>query len=197
MQNLRVGPAVPSSARTRQQQLEEWLFDALHGAWAAAACRIGVGLSVVGLLISNFSTREMWAGPGSVWAEPARSVSTFPEMSLLRNVSADVVTVLYTVTLLAAVAFVLGWHTKAANVVTFIGFIAIVAQNPLLSGQGDNLVRVTLLWLLLMRTAEHWSLDARAPGGHGRATRRCRGGCGRACTTSASSASAHRPCSST
>ncbi len=137
------------------------MFSDLHGAWAAAACRIGVGLSVVGLLLSNFSTREMWAGPGSVWAEPARAVSTFPEIALLRNVSADLVTLIYTVTLVAAAAFVLGWHTKAANVVTFIGFIAIVAQNPVVSDQGDNLIRLTLLWLLLMRTDEHWSLDER------------------------------------
>lgn len=146
---------------TKRQRLEEWLFSDLHGTWAAAACRIGVGLSVVGLLLSNFSTREMWAGPGSVWAEPARAVSTFPEIALLRNVSSDVVTLVYALTLLAAVAFVLGWHTKTANVMTFIGFIAIVAQNPVVSSQGDNLVRVTLLWLLLMRTGEHWSLDQR------------------------------------
>lgn len=146
---------------TRREKLEDWLFSDLHGTWAAAACRIGIGLSVVGLLLSNFSTRGMWAGPASVWAEPARAVSTFPEMALLRNVSSDVVTLVYAVTLLAALAFVLGWHTKAANVVTFIGFIAIVAQNPVVSSQGDNLVRVTLLWLLLMRTSEHWSLDAR------------------------------------
>ena len=152
---------MPSSIARRQQRLEDWLFSDLHGAWAAAACRIGVGLSVVGLLLSNFSTRGMWAGPASVWADPARAVSTFPEIALLRNVSSDVVTLIYTVTLLAALAFVVGWHTKLANVVTFIGFIAIVGQNPVVSSQGDNLVRVTLLWLLLMRTSEHWALDER------------------------------------
>lgn len=152
---------MPSSIARRQQRLEDWLFSDLHGAWAAAACRIGVGLSVVGLLLSNFSTRGMWAGPASVWADPARAVSTFPEIALLRNVSSDVVTLIYSVTLLAALAFVVGWHTKLANVVTFIGFIAIVGQNPVVSSQGDNLVRVTLLWLLLMRTSEHWALDER------------------------------------
>lgn len=141
--------------------IEAWLFDEAHGRWAAAACRIGTGLSVLGLLLANFSSREMWVGPGSVWAEPARAVSKFPEVALLRGVSADIVTLIYALTVLAAVAFVLGWHTKAANALTLIGFIAIVAQNPVVSSEGDNLVRVTLLWLLLMRTAEHWSLDAR------------------------------------
>lgn len=141
--------------------LEDWLFAGAHASWAAAACRIGTGLSVVGLLLANFSSRGMWVGPGSVWAEPARSVSTFPEIALLREVSSDVVTLVYGLTVLAAVAFVLGWHTKLANAATLIGFIAIVAQNPVVSTQGDNLVRVTLLWLLLMRTADHWSLDER------------------------------------
>jgi hypothetical protein len=60
----------------------------------------------------------------------------------------------------ASLALVLGWHAKAANVVTFVGFIAIVGQNPVIDSPSDHLIRLTLLWMLLMRTADHWSLDA-------------------------------------
>ena len=156
-----VNVTVPRVLARWAEDAERWLFAGAHSLWAAAACRIATGLSVLGVLVSNFSTREMWVGPGSVWAEPARSVSKFPEIALLRGVSGDVVTLIYTLTILAAVAFVLGWHTKLANAATLVGFIAIVAQNPVVSSQGDNLIRLTLLWLLLMRTAEHWSLDER------------------------------------
>lgn len=151
---------IDTSAR-RWRRSEDWLFGGVHAAWGAAACRIGTGLSVLGLLLTNFGSRNMWVGPGSIWAEPARQLSRFPELALLRDVSSDVLTVVYLATGVAALSFILGWHTKAANVGTLIGFIAIVGQNPIVTAQGDNLVRLTLLWLLLMQTADHWSLDSR------------------------------------
>ncbi len=149
------------SAAVLRDQIEDWVLTKKHSLYAAAACRIGTGLAVLGLLVANFTTRDLWVGQASIWAEPARAISRFPELAVLKDVSSDILTVVYVVTMLAALAFVLGWRTKAANVVTFIGFIAIVGQNPVVGGQGDNLVRLTLLWLLLMRTAEHWSLDSR------------------------------------
>ncbi len=144
-----------------RERFEHWMVDERHASRGAAAVRIGTGLSIVGLLLANFTTRDVWVGQASIWADPARSVSSFPELALLRGVSDDILAVAYIVTLVAGAAFVVGWHTKAANVVTYIGFIAIVAQNPVVGVQGDNLVRLTLLWLLLMRTSDHWSLDAR------------------------------------
>ncbi|AXT84500.1 hypothetical protein C6I20_04350 [Aeromicrobium sp. A1-2] len=144
-----------------RDRFDVWALGGKHALRGAAACRLGIGLSVLGLLLSNFSRRDMWIGQGSVWAEPARAASRFPELALLRNVSGDVLTVVYVATVLAALALVLGWHTKAANVLTFLGFIAIVGQNPVVGTQGDNLIRLTLLWMLLMRTGEYWSLDAR------------------------------------
>lgn len=146
--------------------VEDWLLGERRALYGAAVCRIGTGLSVLGLLLSNFSSRDIWVGQASVWAEPARAISSFPELALVRNVSGDVLTIVYVVTLVAAAAFILGWRTKAANVVTLVGFIAIVGQNPVVGDQSDNLVRLTLLWLLLMRTSEHWSLDARRRAKH-------------------------------
>lgn len=149
------------SVAVLRDQLEDWVLTKKHSLYAAAACRIGTGLAVLGLLVANFTTRDLWVGQASIWAEPARAISRFPELAVLKDVSSDILSVVYVITMLAALAFVLGWRTKAANVITFVGFIAIVGQNPVVGGEGDNLIRLTLLWLLLMRTAEHWSLDAR------------------------------------
>jgi hypothetical protein len=140
---------------------EDWLLAeprAIHG---AALCRIGTALSVLGLLVANFSSRDVWVGQGSIWAQPVRELRQFPELALLDGVSGDILTAFYVVTIGAALAMALGWHAKAANVVTLVGFIAIVAQNPVVGDEGDNLLRITLLWLLLMQTADFWSLDAR------------------------------------
>jgi hypothetical protein len=146
--------------RRLRDGVDDWTLGRRHALVASAVCRIGTALAVLGLLASNLSTRDMWVGQGSVWAEPARSISTFPELTLLDGVSPDILTVIYGVTMLASLALLLGWHAKAANVITFIGFIAVVGQNPVVGSPGDNLVRLTLLWMLLMRTSDHWSLDS-------------------------------------
>lgn len=144
-----------------RERVEDWVLNEKHALYGAAACRIGTGAAVLGLLAANFTTRDLWVGQASIWAEPARAISRFPELAVLKDVSSDVLSIVYVLTMLAAVALVLGWRTKGANVLTFVGFIAIVGQNPVVGGEGDNLIRLTLLWLLLMRTADRWSLDAR------------------------------------
>nr|MCW2727939.1 hypothetical protein [Aeromicrobium sp.] len=156
--------AFADGARHARGRVDDWLVGEKHAVRAAAVCRIGTGLAVLGLLLSNVSTRGMWVGQASVWAEPARAVSRFPELALLDGVSSDILALVYLVTMLATLAFIAGWHAKAANVVTFLGFIAIVAQNPVVSAPGDDLIRLTLLWMLLMRSSDHWSLDARRRG---------------------------------
>lgn len=143
-----------------RDRIDDWVLGDKHALVASAVCRIGTALAVLGLLADNFSTRDMWVGQASIWAEPARAISQFPELSLLDGVSSDILTLIYGVTMLASLALALGWHAKAANVVTFIGFIAIVGQNPVVGSAGDNLIRLTLLWMLLMRTGDCWSIDA-------------------------------------
>ncbi|KQY58768.1 hypothetical protein ASD11_03790 [Aeromicrobium sp. Root495] len=142
---------------------ERWLVTERRALHAVAMTRILLGLSILGLLVTNFSTRQTWAGDASVWADPARSLSRFPEVAILDGVSGDLLSLVYVVVMLAAFAFMIGWHAKAANGVTVVGFIAITAQNPVLEGAADNIVRLGLLWLLLMRTSEVWAVDASRP----------------------------------
>lgn len=143
-----------------RRSAERWLTSERHALHAVAAARILIGLCVLGLLLTNFSTRQVWVGDASAWAEPARAVSRFPEIALLDGVSGDLLTAIYVAVILGAVGLVLGWHAKAMTIVVLVGFIAVTAQNPVLGSIGDNLVRLALLWMLLMRTSEVWSLDA-------------------------------------
>lgn len=145
--------------RTRRSA-EDWLTSERHAPHAVATLRIGIGLSVLGLLVSNFRDRQVWVGDASAWAEPARAVSQFPEVALLDGVSGDLLTIVYVALVLASIGLVLGWRAKAMTVLVLVGFIAVTAQNPVLGSIGDNLVRLALLWMLLMRTSDVWSLDA-------------------------------------
>ena len=153
-------PRLPRSLADARTRAEGWLTGERHGLHALAALRIAVGVSVVGLLATNFGNRQTWVGEASVWAEPVRGVSRFPEVVLLDGVSGDLLTLVYLAVTLAALAFTLGRWTKAANVVTLVGFIAIAGQNPVLSEPADGLVRIVLLWMLLVRSSAVWSWDA-------------------------------------
>lgn len=153
--------AVSDGFHDAKDGLEGWLLDDKKAAYGAAVCRILLALAVLLLLVGNFSTRQLWIGPASVWADPAREASNFPELTILAGASGFIVTVVYVVVLVSALAFLLGWHTRIATILTTFGFIAIVSQNPVVGTSTDNLIRLALLWMLLIDSSSHWSLDNR------------------------------------
>ncbi|MFT4299369.1 MAG: HTTM domain-containing protein [Aeromicrobium sp.] len=144
-----------------REKAEQWLFGQRHALVAVALCRMLLGLSVFLTLAVNFAERSLWVGNASVWAEPARDAVDFPELWLVRNATDLVVTVIYVATMLAAVALVFGWRTRVVNVVTLVGFVAIVGQNPMVGNTSDNAVRLALLWLVLTSAGDRCSLDQR------------------------------------
>lgn len=144
-----------------KDNVEGWFFDDRKAARGAAFCRIVLGSSILLLLVGNFSTRQLWIGPASVWADPVRAVSNFPEIAILNGASTFVVTLVYIFVLFSTLAFTIGWHTRVATIFTAIGFIGIVGQNPTVGNQADNLIRLSLLWMLLIDSSRHFALDAR------------------------------------
>src|SRR5699024_2671219 len=147
--------------RTREVRggIGYWLTAWRHHKYASAVCRIGLGLAATGLLITTFSTRDVWAGQASAWATPARYALTFPEGSPLSGASSDVVIAAYVMTLLAAMCLPAGFLTRPDNAVTFIGFVTIVSQNAVVGQQSDTIIRLALLWMIVMRTCDVWSVD--------------------------------------
>ena len=144
-----------------KDNVEAWFLGQKIGLYGAAACRIGIALALLLLLASNFSSRQLWVGPASVWAAPVRTISNFPEIALLEGSSSGVVTLIYLFVMFTAFALLIGWHTRLAVLFTLVGHIAILGQNPTVANQGDNLIRLSLLWFLLIDTSRHWSLDNR------------------------------------
>ncbi|MDQ3157363.1 MAG: HTTM domain-containing protein [Actinomycetota bacterium] len=144
--------------RTR---LENWLFADKHALYGVAMCRILAGISIIGLLGTNFGSRSVLVGPASSWAGPSRDLSDFPILGLVAGHSDLYVTVFYLATMLFAALFALGWHTRVVGALALIGHVALIEQNPLIGDQGDNVLRIGMIWLLLVHSSEVWSLDAR------------------------------------
>jgi hypothetical protein len=142
-----------------------WLLEdkrALHG---AAAARILSGCAVLGLLVSNIRHRDILFGAGSVWAEPiqggAGEAPHYWPTELVAQMGSTVLLFYYLAVIVLAALWTLGWQTRIVGVLMLIGEVSLIERAPLVGDQGDNILRVGLVLLLLMQTDEYWSLAAR------------------------------------
>ncbi|WP_394357784.1 HTTM domain-containing protein [Microbacterium betulae] len=146
---------------------EAWLLDSKKSLYGLAVTRILFGLTGVGLLLSNFSSRLYTFGSGSAWnGEAAEPVSAFTRIwlfSLFDSVRLDdtAFTVLYLLLLALAVAFTIGWRFKVVLPVYLVLWISFIEMNDAVGDQGDNMYRIALLLMLFADPAARWSLDAR------------------------------------
>lgn len=149
------------------ERCEIWLVDAKHARYGIAVTRILLGLTGLGLLLTNFRTRFYSFGSGSAWnTEAAEPISDFPNIwlfSLFHRLALHDVAFTLACLLLGALAVIitLGWRTKFFLPIYFVGWVSFIEVNDALTDQGDNMYRITLLTLLFVDTAGRWSLDAR------------------------------------
>ncbi|MFD0275005.1 HTTM domain-containing protein [Kitasatospora sp. NPDC127111] len=139
------------------------------GPHQAAAVRIGFGLVWLAHLLREWPNRRLLYGDTSPWS-----------LDLAERLLADnrALTVLpwfggrlwfelvYHLAVLAAVAVVLGWRTRASGVLFLVTVLSLQNRNVFLGDGGDNVVHLMAVYLVFTRCAEVWSLDGRrtAPG---------------------------------
>lgn len=146
---------------------EDWLIDGKKATYGLAVTRILLGLSAVGLLLSNWSTRLYAFGSGSLWnGEGLDAKSDFPDIWLFsafhRAMSNDLLySALYLLLLALAVAFMLGWRTRIVHPLFLVLWISFIEANDMLGDQGDNMFRIALFFMLFADCGMRWSLDAR------------------------------------
>lgn len=145
----------------------DWLFNGKKALYGLAVTRILFGITAIGLLASNFSTRLYTFGSGSAWnGELAEPVSEFPKIWIFSAFHAamgnDVVyTALYLLLGVLAVLFVLGWRFRIVLPVFFCLWVGFIEANDMVGDQGDNMFRIALLLLFFADPAARWSLDAK------------------------------------
>jgi len=143
-------------------RIEALLLDgrlALHG---VALGRILGGSAYLGILLTDFHARSLLFGPASDWARTYRYMSEQSSwIGMLENLDGTWFTTFYLAVIAAGAAFVLGWHARLTGAVFLFGCVEVLEMNPLVSDQGDNILRIGILLILLTDCSAVWSLDAR------------------------------------
>lgn len=147
--------------------VETWLLDSRKALYGISVTRILFGLTGVGLLLANYSTRLYSFGAGSVWnGEVIEPKSDFPKIwlfSIFHKAITNnfVYSLLYLVLIALAVLVLVGWRTKIVLPVFFVMWVSFIEANDMLGDQGDNMFRIAVLILIFMDPSARWSLDAK------------------------------------
>lgn len=150
------------------RRIEFWLLSSKKARYGLAITRIILGISGLGLLLSNFTTRLYSFGPGAAWnSGPAATQSELANFWLFRSFSeaatdSRAFTFLYLVLMLLAVLLILGWRSRLVLPLYFVMWVSFVESRAMLGDQGDNMYRITLFFLIFADSANRLSLDARS-----------------------------------
>jgi len=154
-------------------RLEELLTGRYHATYGLAVTRILMGITGLGLLLTNFAARNYAFGVGAAWnGEIAEPKSDFPNIWLFSLFHRAVTNPpLYTAMIIGlailAVTVILGWRTRIILPFYLILWVSFIELNDSAGDQGDNAYRMFLIALLFADTTRRWSLDARRRRRHG------------------------------
>lgn len=155
MNDLRESGDVPAPGITAR------LLTGMESGEALAMCRIGiVAVLTTSLLAHLGSVTTYFSDAAPLFGEYARAA--FPtRWSLFFYFTSPLwVCAIYTVGVVAHVAWILGAWTRIAAVVSVVLWVSMLGRNPLLYGFPDQLGLVLAVLLTCMPTGRAWSIDA-------------------------------------
>jgi hypothetical protein len=137
--------------------LRRWLFVPVDTT-PMAALRIACGLLTLGWVVSLLPDARAFLDDGGLTAQAVSQGSGWW--------SADVASPWGACALLAAAALALlvGWHTRVAAWLVFVGLVVLQRRDVFVLNSGDLLLRELAFYVALMPAGETWSLDARRRG---------------------------------
>lgn len=148
-------------------QATHWATHTKHANYGLAAARILLGLSALGVLLTNYRTRYYVYGSGGEWLNAVYGHNTFTEhapFGAFRAVSGNdtAFTLLYLATIALAISYTLGWRTRIITLPLWLLYLGLIQSNNAITGQvGDILWRIAVLALLFTDAHGRWSLDAK------------------------------------
>ena len=146
---------------------EDFLTGSHKATYGIAMTRILLGVTGLGLLLTNFASRHYSFGVGSAWnGEMDAPRSDFPDIwlfSLYHQAAATpwLFTLLYILLACVAVLITLGWRTRIVLPIYLVLWVSFIEVNDVVGDQGDNAYRMFLLAMVFTSSSMRWSLDAR------------------------------------
>ncbi|MFG2751193.1 HTTM domain-containing protein [Streptomyces xanthophaeus] len=134
------------------------------GPYQSAVIRIGFAGTWLFFLLREFPHRRELYGPDGPWSwELAERLiaSNRAFTVLMWSDSTLWFETVYAVAVLASVALLLGWRTRAVSVVFMVGVLSLQNRSVFMGDGGDNVIHLMAIYLVLTRCAQVWSLDAR------------------------------------
>ncbi|MDT0342223.1 HTTM domain-containing protein [Streptomyces sp. DSM 44938] len=134
------------------------------GPYQTAIVRIGFATTVLLFLLHEWPHRHEMYGPDSPWGFDlaTRFVDDNGAFTvLLWSSSTAWFELVYHLTMLAAVGMLLGWRTRASSVLFMIGVLSVQNRSVFMGDGGDNVIHLMVMYLVLTRCGQVWSLDAR------------------------------------
>ena len=135
-----------------------------YALYSLSVVRIGYGLVLIGILLINYRERRLLWGPESPWTyEIFRDTPRdLGGLSLYQISSSGLwFELVYHLTILLCVLFVLGWRTRWITPALVAAIWSWQERTPIVADGGDNLLRLILIYLCFAQLSAHWSLDAR------------------------------------
>lgn len=148
-------------------QGETWILDDKRASYGIAVTRILLGTMMLGLMLTNFSTRFYTWGAGMAWsgqfAFPANDFMKLWPFTMFHDQAQNpfLFTVLYLIAIALAVSFAIGYRTRLSQFFLFFFWVAMVESNSNVNDQSDNLTRIALMVMFFAAPGDRWSIDAR------------------------------------
>lgn len=124
--------------------------------------RIAFGALVVVWTLWLVPIREAMLGPDGVTAEQPSIPQTWGLFAVWNSDAAILAGIV--VLLVAAIALLVGWHSRIAAVIVFVLILSLERRNPWMFNSGDALIRIEALLLALSPCGAALSLDQRRRG---------------------------------
>jgi hypothetical protein len=134
--------------------LRRWLFAPIDTA-PMAALRIACGLLTLGWTLSLLPDARTFLDSDGLTAGPVRGTAGWWTLDVPYPYAACALL------LAAALALLVGWFTRVAAWVVFLGLLVLQRRDVYVLNSGDLLLRELAFYVALMPSGETWSLDAR------------------------------------
>lgn len=138
-------------------------FNAMYG---LAITRILFGITGLGLIITNFSSRHYSFGVGSAWfgelSNPSSDLPTIPLFSAFYKaaINPPVFTAMIIGLAVLTLVIIAGWKTRYVLPVYFVYWVSFIELNGVIGDEGDNAYRMFMIALFFTDTTRRWSVDA-------------------------------------